>query len=118
MVRELRTASWRSWLALAVIAIGPQAFATVLFTRSLGYAFSPSPAAQSGGVLSEVYLLYLLQPVFGATMAWIVLHERRRALLLAAGRPRPGRYRADRLLQQRRARHASSSSPPRSSSAR
>jgi len=78
VIRELRTTSWRSWLALAVIAIGPQAFATVLFTRSIGYAFTV-PAAQSGGVLSEVYLLYLLQPVFGATMAWIVLHERRRA---------------------------------------
>jgi drug/metabolite transporter (DMT)-like permease len=29
-------------------------------------------------VLSEVYLLYLLEPVFGAGMAWLFLHERRR----------------------------------------
>jgi drug/metabolite transporter (DMT)-like permease len=68
---ELRAASWRTWLALAVIAAGPQAFATVLFTRSLTYASSP-------GALSEVYLLYLLQPVFGVTLAWLFLRERRR----------------------------------------
>ena len=77
VARELRRASWRSWLALAVIAVGPQAFATVLFTRSIGYAYTV-PAAQSSGVLSEVYLLYLLQPIFGATLAWIFLRERRR----------------------------------------
>ncbi|MGA3184004.1 MAG: DMT family transporter [Candidatus Dormibacteria bacterium] len=71
VVRELRVASWRTWLTLAVIAAGPQAFATVLFTRSLTYATSP-------GVLSEVYLLYLLQPVFGVTLAWLFLRERRR----------------------------------------
>ncbi|MGD0832869.1 MAG: DMT family transporter [Candidatus Dormibacteria bacterium] len=75
--RELRKASWRTWLVLAVIAAGPQAFATVLFTRSIGYAYTV-PAAQSGGVLSEVYLLYLLQPIFGATLAWLILRERRR----------------------------------------
>ena len=79
VVRELRTAAWRTWLALAVIAAGPQAIATVLFTRSLTYAFAPSLShAASLGVQSEVYLLYLLQPVFGATFAWIVLRERRR----------------------------------------
>jgi drug/metabolite transporter (DMT)-like permease len=79
VARELRHAPWRSWLALAVIGIGPQAFATVLFTRSLTYAFAPSLShAASLGVQSEVYLLYLLQPVFGATLAWVVLHERRR----------------------------------------
>jgi drug/metabolite transporter (DMT)-like permease len=75
--RELRRASWRTWLVLTVIAAGPQAFATVLFTRSIGYAYTV-PAAQSSGVLSEVYLLYLLQPIFGATLAWLVLRERRR----------------------------------------
>ncbi len=77
VIREVRRASWRTWLALAVIAIGPQAFATVLFTRSIGYAFTV-PKADSGAVLSEVYLLYLLQPIFGATMAWLFLRERRR----------------------------------------
>jgi drug/metabolite transporter (DMT)-like permease len=44
VARELRAASWRTWLALAVIAAGPQAFATVLFTRSVGYA-NTVPAA-------------------------------------------------------------------------
>jgi len=70
VARELRAVSWRTWLALAVIAAGPQALATVLFTRSLSYA-------TSNGVLSEIYLLYLLQPLFGATLAWLFLRERR-----------------------------------------
>jgi len=77
VIGELRAVSWRTWLALAVIAAGPQAFATVLFTRSIGYAYTV-PAAESGGVLSEVDLLYLLQPVFGVTMAWLFLRERRK----------------------------------------
>ncbi len=72
VVRELRRASWKSWLALAIIAAGPQAFATVLFTRSLSYATTP-------GAESEVYLLYLLQPVFGLGMSWLILKERRGA---------------------------------------
>lgn len=79
VTRELRRASWRTWLALGVIAVGPQAFATVLFTRSIGYAFTV-PKADTGAVLSEVYLLYLLQPIFGATMAWLFLRERRRRI--------------------------------------
>jgi drug/metabolite transporter (DMT)-like permease len=60
------------------IAAGPQAFATVLFTQSLTYAFKPSLShGASIGIQSEVYLLYLLQPVFGTTMAWLFLRERR-----------------------------------------
>jgi DME family drug/metabolite transporter len=79
VARELRRASWRTWLALVAIAVGPQAFATVLFTESLTYAFSPSLShAASVGIQSEVYLLYLLQPVFGASLAWLFLRERRR----------------------------------------
>ncbi|MHB1501743.1 MAG: DMT family transporter [Candidatus Dormibacteria bacterium] len=70
VISELRGAPWRTWLALAAIAAGPQAFATVLFTRSLNYATTP-------GAESEVYLLYLLQPVFGLALAWLVLGERR-----------------------------------------
>ena len=80
VVRELRRASWRAWLALVAITAGPQAFATVLFTQSLTYAFGPSLThAASIGIQSEVYLLYLLQPVFGTTMAWLFLRERRPA---------------------------------------
>lgn len=84
VVAELRRASWRDWLSLAIIAAGPQAFATVLFTRSLSYATTP-------GTETEVYLLYLLEPVFGLTMAWLILGERPRrafwplAVLAVAG---------------------------------
>lgn len=74
---ELRRASWRTWLGLTVIGVGPQAIATVLFTQSISIA-SAVPSSESPGVLSEVYLLYLLQPVFGAGMAWLILRERRR----------------------------------------
>ena len=70
VVREVRSASWKTWLALFIIAAGPQAFATVLFTRSLSYA-------TSRGAQSEVYLLYLLEPVFGLTLSWLILKERR-----------------------------------------
>jgi drug/metabolite transporter (DMT)-like permease len=75
--RELRHLSLRQWIAMAIIALGAQAFATVLFTRAIGYAF-PAHAAPDLNVENEVYLLYLLQPVFGIAMARIVLRERRK----------------------------------------
>jgi len=75
--RSLRNLSWRRWLALAAIAIGPQAVATVLFTKAIGYSFPPH-AAPKFDVLHEVYLLYLLQPVFGLAFARIFLGERRK----------------------------------------
>ncbi|HYA00024.1 MAG TPA: DMT family transporter [Candidatus Binatia bacterium] len=79
VARELRRASWRTWLVLAAIGVGPQAFATVLFTKSLTFAYSPGLSHQASlGITSEVYLLYFLQPVFGAVLAWIFLRERRR----------------------------------------
>jgi drug/metabolite transporter (DMT)-like permease len=65
----------RKWAALIVIGIGPQALATVLFTRSLTYAF-PANAAPDFNVENEVYLLYLLQPVFGIAFARLFLKER------------------------------------------
>jgi drug/metabolite transporter (DMT)-like permease len=73
---ELRRLSGRRWIALAAIAIGPQALATVLFTRAIGYAFS-SPVPDFD-VLHEVYLLYLLQPIFGVLFARVFLGERRK----------------------------------------
>ena len=73
----LRRLSPRRWLALAAIAIGPQAVATVLFTKAIGYSFA-NPAAPNFDVLHEVYLLYLLQPVFGVAFARIFLGERRK----------------------------------------
>jgi drug/metabolite transporter (DMT)-like permease len=75
--RELRHLSLRQWIAMGIIALGAQAFATVLFTRAIGYAF-PAHAAPDFNVENEVYLLYLLQPVFGIAMARIVLRERRK----------------------------------------
>jgi len=75
--RELARLSVRDWLALGAIALGAQAFATVLFTRSLSYAF-PVNGAPNLSVENEVYLLYLLQPLFGVTLARLVLRERRR----------------------------------------
>ena len=74
---SLRGLSGRRWLALAAIAIGPQAVATVLFTKAIGYSFS-NPAAPNFDVLHEVYLLYLLQPIFGIAFARVFLGERRR----------------------------------------
>ena len=73
----LRRLSGRRWLALAAIAIGPQAVATVLFTKAIGYSFA-NPAAPNFDVLFEVYLLYLLQPVFGIVFARVFLGERRK----------------------------------------
>jgi drug/metabolite transporter (DMT)-like permease len=73
----LRRMSGGRWLAMAAIAIGPQALATVLFTKAIGYSFA-NPAAPNLDVLHEVYLLYLLQPVFGLFFARVFLGERRR----------------------------------------
>ena len=73
---SLRRLSGRRWLALAAIAIGPQAAATVLFTKAIGYSFvNPVP---NFDVLHEVYLLYLLQPIFGIAFARVFLGERRK----------------------------------------
>jgi len=74
---SLRNLSGRRWLALAAIAFGPQAVATVLFTKAIGYSFA-NPTAPNFDVLHEVYLLYLLQPVFGLVFARVFLGERRK----------------------------------------
>ena len=77
VLRELRQLDARHWLALIVIAAGPQAVATVLFTRSLSFAF-PAQRPPNLAVLNEVYFLYLLQPLFAVAGATLVLRERRR----------------------------------------
>lgn len=74
---ELRRLSGRRWLALAAIAVGPQAVATVLFTKAIGFSFA-NPTAPNFDVLHEVYLLYLLQPVFGVVFARVFLGEKRK----------------------------------------
>jgi drug/metabolite transporter (DMT)-like permease len=77
-ISGLRRLTGRRWVDLAAIAIGPQAVATVLFTKAIGYSFA-NPAAPNFDVLHEVYLLYLLQPVFGLFFARVFLGERRKA---------------------------------------
>jgi drug/metabolite transporter (DMT)-like permease len=76
-IGPLRRLTGRRWLALIAIGVGPQAVATVLFTKAIGYAFPPNAAPQFD-VLHEVYLLYLLQPVFGLTFARVFLGEKRK----------------------------------------
>ena len=75
--RELRHLPLRQWIAMGIIALGAQAFATVLFTQALSYAF-PAHGAPDFNVENEVYLLYMLQPVFGIAMARLILKERRK----------------------------------------
>jgi drug/metabolite transporter (DMT)-like permease len=75
--RELRSLPPRQWIAMVIIALGAQAFATVLFTQALSSAF-PAHAPPDFNVENEVYLLYLLQPVFGIALARVILKERRK----------------------------------------
>jgi drug/metabolite transporter (DMT)-like permease len=76
-IPQLRRLSGRRWIALGAIAIGPQAVATVLFTKAIGFSFA-NPASPNFDVLHEVYLLYLLQPIFGIVFARVFLGERRK----------------------------------------
>jgi drug/metabolite transporter, DME family len=69
---ELRALGRRGWTAVAIIAAGAQALATVLFTASF------SIAAQHQ-VFAETFVLQQTQPLIAIVLAWIVLGERRRA---------------------------------------
>ncbi|TMF97011.1 MAG: EamA family transporter, partial [Chloroflexi bacterium] len=53
--------------AIGLIAIGPQAIATLLFTKSFSY-----------GHFAETFVLQQTQPLIAILLAWIVLGERRR----------------------------------------
>jgi DME family drug/metabolite transporter len=64
--RELRQLGPRGWLAVAVIATGAQALATILFTASFSYR-----------IFAETFVLQQTQPLIAITLAWIVLGERR-----------------------------------------
>jgi drug/metabolite transporter (DMT)-like permease len=68
---ELRRLGPRGWLAVAVIAAGAQALATILFTASF-------QAAATYGVFAETFVLQQTQPLIAIVLAWIVLGERRR----------------------------------------
>src|SRR2546423_3726321 len=66
-VPELRRLDKRGWLAIGLIAIGPQAIATLLFTKSFSY-----------GHFAETFVLQQTQPLIAILLAWLVLGERRR----------------------------------------
>jgi drug/metabolite transporter (DMT)-like permease len=66
-IPELRRLPARGWVAVSLIAIGPQAVATVLFTLSFSYHH-----------FAETFVLQQTQPVIAIILAWIILGERRR----------------------------------------
>jgi drug/metabolite transporter (DMT)-like permease len=66
-IGEMRRLGSRGWLAMAVIGIGPQALATVLFTASFSYRH-----------FAETFVLQQTQPLIAIILAWVVLGERRR----------------------------------------
>ncbi len=68
---ELKKLGRRGWLAVAIIAAGAQALATILFTASF------SIAAQHQ-LFAETFVLQQTQPLIAIALAWIVLGERRR----------------------------------------
>src|ERR1700674_317082 len=65
--RDLRHLGPRGWLAVAMIAVGAQALATILFTASFSYR-----------IFAETFVLQQTQPLIAIGLAWIVLGERRR----------------------------------------
>jgi drug/metabolite transporter (DMT)-like permease len=68
---EMRRMSWRGWLAVILIGVGPQAVATLLFTQSFKLAAQHQ-------LFAETYVLQQTQPLIAIVLAWIVLGERRR----------------------------------------
>ena len=69
---EMRSLSWRGWLAMILIGVGPQAIATLLFTESFKLAAQHE-------LFAETYVLQQAQPLIAVSLAWIILGERRRA---------------------------------------
>jgi drug/metabolite transporter (DMT)-like permease len=68
---ELKRMSWRGWLAVTLIGVGPQAVATLLFTESFKLAAQHQ-------LFAETYVLQQTQPLIAIVLAWVVLGERRR----------------------------------------
>jgi drug/metabolite transporter, DME family len=66
-IPEMRRLDGRGWLAISLIAVGPQAVATILFTTSFSYRH-----------FAETFVLQQTQPLIAIVLAWIVLRERRR----------------------------------------
>jgi DME family drug/metabolite transporter len=69
--REMKSLSWKGWLAMLLIGIGPQAVATLLFTQSFKLAAQHQ-------LFAETYVLQQTQPLIAILLAWIILGERRR----------------------------------------
>src|SRR6202049_23830 len=69
--RDLRHLGRRGWIAVAIIAAGAQALATILFTASFSYR-----------IFAETFVLQQTQPLIAIGLAWIVLGERRRPWFL------------------------------------
>jgi drug/metabolite transporter, DME family len=67
-IPEIRQLGRRGWLAIVLIAVGPQAVATILFTQSFSY-----------GHYAETFVLQQTQPLIAIVLAWLILGERRRA---------------------------------------
>jgi len=68
---ELRALGARGWLAVAIIAAGAQALATILFTASFSIASQHQ-------LYAETFVLQQTQPLIAIVLAWVVLGERRR----------------------------------------
>jgi drug/metabolite transporter, DME family len=66
-IPELRRLDRRGWIAIVLIAVGPQAVATILFTTSFSY-----------GHYAETFVLQQTQPLIAILLAWLILGERRR----------------------------------------
>src|SRR5205807_9599617 len=66
-IPELRRLDRRGWIAIILIAVGPQAVATILFTQSFSY-----------GHYAETFVLQQTQPLIAIVLAWLILGERRR----------------------------------------
>jgi len=66
-IPELRRLDRRGWVAIVMIAVGPQAVATILFTQSFSY-----------GHYAETFVLQQTQPLIAILLAWLILGERRR----------------------------------------
>src|SRR2546429_2917545 len=66
-IPEFRRLDKRGWMAIGLIAVGPQAIATLLFTKSFSY-----------GHFAETFVLQQTQPLIAILLAWLVLGERRR----------------------------------------
>jgi len=66
-IPDLRRLDRRGWVAIGLIAVGPQAVATILFTTSFSY-----------GHYAETFVLQQTQPLIAILLAWLILGERRR----------------------------------------